>query len=51
MGVIFENSEIEKRTDSVHGENMIWHWSFLLCAWIVKEKWGLGEKGDTKVGG
>ena len=50
MGVIFENSEIEKRTDSVHGENMIWHWSFLLCAWIVKEKWGLGEKGDVKVG-
>ena len=28
-----------------------WHWSFLLCAWIVKEKWGFGEKGDAKVGG
>ena len=32
-------------------ENMIWHGSFLLYAWIVKEKWGFGEKGDTKVGG
>ena len=28
-----------------------WHWSFLMYTWIVKEKWGLGEKGDAKVGG
>lgn len=40
-----------KRTDSMRRENMIWHWLLLLYAWIVKEKWGLGEKGDTKVGG
>lgn len=25
-----------------------WHWSFLLYAWIVKEKWGLGEKVEAK---
>ena len=23
---------------------------FLFCAWIVKEKWGFSENGDTKVG-
>lgn len=32
----------------MHDEKVTWHWSFFLCAWIVNERWGLGEKGDAK---